>query len=300
MTKAIGLVGCGRWGSNHLRTLQRLQAEGTIQRIAVCDIDATRLAPLSVEATYASMDEMLHAESLSGVAIVTPPETHLALVQRAFDANLPVLVEKPLSDDDEANQHFLKGLRGNETMVVGYILRHHPGVQHMLSPQIRERIGPLASATYIRRTVREKPQGADPLTTLAVHGLDLVALTFDACLLEFDVKEKSMSGIAARVCFADQAERVAEIDVAWECDREARLFEIKGAYGTASLNFGTGELSINLHGTGQTHSSVHQGEALYLEWCSFLRRIDEGGDHTYPSIERLLDQSAWLGLHAER
>ena len=202
MRKAVGLVGCGRWGSTHLRTLQRLKTEGIIHRLVVCDIDAKQLLSLNVDATYPSMKAMLDAESLNSVAIVTPPETHLSLVEQAFDAELPVLVEKPLSRDDRANQRLLSALPGNETMVVGYILRHHPGIQHLLSAEVLMNIGPLRSVTYIRRTTRSKPKETDPLTTLAVHGLDLVAWSLKAKLLALEVQEISLEDIAARVQLA--------------------------------------------------------------------------------------------------
>jgi len=299
MTKAIGLVGCGRWGSNHLRTLQRLKAEGAIHRLVVCDIDAQKLLSIDVDATYTSMDKMLSKESLNGVAIVTPLETHLALVQRAFDAHLPVFVEKPLSGDDDANQRFLNGMRGNETMVVGYILRHHSGVQHLLTPEVLKRIGPVVSVSYIRRTMRSKPKGMDPLTTLAIHGLDLVAISLDANLLTLDVKEKMLEDSAARVRLIDAQGRDATVDVAWHAESEVRIFEIEGVLGQASLDFGTGESTVTLHHTEPIRTN-HQGDALDREWRYFLERIGKSEGHTFPSAERLLDQSRWLGLHAAR
>ena len=297
MRKAVGLVGCGRWGSTHLRTLQRLKTEGIIHRLVVCDIDAKQLLSLDVDATYPSMEAMLDAESLNGVAIVTPPETHLSLVEQAFDAELPVLVEKPLSRDDRANQRFLSALQGNETVVVGYILRHHSGIQHLLSAEVLMSIGPLRSVTYIRRTTRSKPKGTDPLTTLAVHGLDLVAWSLKAKLLALEVQEIRLEDVAARVQLADGEGRIATVDVAWHATSEVRLFEIEGALGKASLNFGTGESTVTIH-HAEPARTIHQADALYREWRYFLDRIDKGEGHTYPPVERLSDQSAWLGLHA--
>lgn len=299
VTKAIGLVGCGRWGANHLRTLQQLKAEGALHRLVVCDVDPQQLLSLDVDATYTSMDEMLSAESLNGVAIVTPPDTHLSLVQRAFDAHLPVLVEKPLSGDDEANQRFLSGMRGNETMVVGYILRHHAGVQHLLGSEVLKCIGPVVSVSYIRRTTRSKPKGMDPLTTLGVHGLDLIAIALDTKLLAMEVQEKTLEESVARVHLTDEGGRDATLDVAWQAESEVRIFEIEGALGQASLNFGTGESTVTLHRTEPTRTT-HQGDALDREWRYFLDRIDKSEAHTFPPVERLLDQSGWLGLHAAR
>ena len=43
MDVAIGLVGCGRWGTNHHRILATLRTEGRIHRLVVCDIDARQM-----------------------------------------------------------------------------------------------------------------------------------------------------------------------------------------------------------------------------------------------------------------
>ena len=39
MELTIGLVGCGRWGANHLATLVALREEGLLTRIVVTDAD---------------------------------------------------------------------------------------------------------------------------------------------------------------------------------------------------------------------------------------------------------------------
>ena len=123
MGLTIGLVGCGRWGTVHLRTLQDLKSTGHVQRVVVCDIDADKLARIQADATYASLNQMLENEQLDGVAIVTPPNTHVDLAQEALMHSLPVLVEKPLAVDHEVANNFLNSLQENTVLVVGYILR---------------------------------------------------------------------------------------------------------------------------------------------------------------------------------
>ena len=46
MTLTIGLIGCGRWGTIHHATLMSLKQEGYLDRLIVCDIDATALTLL--------------------------------------------------------------------------------------------------------------------------------------------------------------------------------------------------------------------------------------------------------------
>ena len=83
MGLTIGLVGCGRWGSNHLRTLNALKSTGRISRVVVCDIDPEKLKDVDADAAYTSLRSMLEQEQLDGLAIVTPPETHVELAREA-------------------------------------------------------------------------------------------------------------------------------------------------------------------------------------------------------------------------
>ena len=80
MDVAIGLVGCGRWGTNHHRILATLRTEGRIHRLVVCDIDASKTDGLEADAHYTSMEAMMANEQLHGVAIVTP----LKLIYRSL------------------------------------------------------------------------------------------------------------------------------------------------------------------------------------------------------------------------
>lgn len=70
--RSVALIGCGRWGTNHLQVLQKLRAQGMVGRLVVCDIDATKLKTLKADAVYASSTVMLANETLDAVAIVTP------------------------------------------------------------------------------------------------------------------------------------------------------------------------------------------------------------------------------------
>ena len=76
MNLTIGLVGCGRWGGVHLRTLQNLKSTGHVRRVAVCDIDPDKLADIQADATYASFDQMLENEHLDGSGRPKIPPPH--------------------------------------------------------------------------------------------------------------------------------------------------------------------------------------------------------------------------------
>ncbi len=92
----VGVVGCGYWGSKHLRVLQTLESVASVK---VIDSELSRLDSLARSlpdgACFASVEEALpHVDAL---VIATPPATHAPLALRAIRAGKHVLVEKPLA-----------------------------------------------------------------------------------------------------------------------------------------------------------------------------------------------------------
>lgn len=125
---AVGLVGAGYWGQNHLRIFSELGALAH-----VCEVeDDTRdkvgcLYPgVTVTDCYA---DLLENPEIRGIVVATPAPTHYELTMRALDAGKDVLVEKPLSlkatDGEELVR--LAAAKG-AILMVGHILLYHPAV----------------------------------------------------------------------------------------------------------------------------------------------------------------------------
>ena len=95
----IGVVGIGWWACfNHIPTLQR---SADVTRIAICDLDAGRLAVVGdqfgIAARYSDVAEMVRAEGLDGVIVSTPHVAHVGPALAALQAGAHVLVEKPMA-----------------------------------------------------------------------------------------------------------------------------------------------------------------------------------------------------------
>lgn len=92
----IGIVGCGYWGSKHIRVLHGLSE--VEQEIAI-DPRESRLAELeqgfpSLQ-TAVALDDVL--DSLDAIIVATPPSTHVTIALQALAAGKNVLVEKPMA-----------------------------------------------------------------------------------------------------------------------------------------------------------------------------------------------------------
>ena len=93
----IGVLGCGMISDMHFNAWSRCQGAKVV---AVCDpaLDRAkeRAAQFGIASAYESPDQMMAEESLDAVDIITPRETHAAMVRLAAGNGLHALCEKPL------------------------------------------------------------------------------------------------------------------------------------------------------------------------------------------------------------
>ncbi|WP_066931997.1 Gfo/Idh/MocA family oxidoreductase, partial [Streptomyces sp. NBRC 110611] len=94
----IGLIGTGRIGAFHTRTLQSIQG---VTDLVVADTDTVRAASLAdtLGVRAAASIEALYAERLDGVVITAATSAHATLIHQALDAGVPVFCEKPVALD---------------------------------------------------------------------------------------------------------------------------------------------------------------------------------------------------------
>ena len=50
MALTVAIIGAGRWGRAHIRTLSSLKRDGLVERLLVCDTDLEKLIDLGPEA----------------------------------------------------------------------------------------------------------------------------------------------------------------------------------------------------------------------------------------------------------
>ncbi len=97
----IGLIGLGVMGQ---RMLERLQGHAQLRPTWVWDADAGAVARTLQRwpglRAADSAAALIAAPGLRSLYIATPPASHMALSEQAFDAGLAVLCEKPLATDE--------------------------------------------------------------------------------------------------------------------------------------------------------------------------------------------------------
>ena len=126
----ICVVGAGRWGHNHIRTLA-----GLGHLAGVVDRDRSMLE--SIRSDYPDIELFEHLgqaleASFDGFTVATPSETHAATAREILKAGKPVLVEKPLAlSSVEARELCRLAEARGVGLMVGHVLLFHPAVRRI-------------------------------------------------------------------------------------------------------------------------------------------------------------------------
>jgi len=126
--RGVACIGAGSWGRNLVRNLNELGALSW-----VCELDVGARAELTErypELRYTdSVEEVLAARDVGGVAIATPAETHGRLVRQALLAGKDVFVEKPLSLGLREGEELVElAFDRGRILMVGHLLWYHPAI----------------------------------------------------------------------------------------------------------------------------------------------------------------------------
>src|SRR3954452_23518774 len=116
----VGLVGCGSWGQYILRDLLSLGCRVSV----VARSPETRARAEGAAAIVGSVTDLPAAD---GIVVATPTTTHATVIGQALEHDVPVFVEKPLTDNpDDADR--LAAIAGERLFVMDK-WRYHPGVE---------------------------------------------------------------------------------------------------------------------------------------------------------------------------
>ncbi|MGO9481857.1 MAG: Gfo/Idh/MocA family oxidoreductase [Candidatus Kryptoniota bacterium] len=126
----LAILGCGRWGINHVRTAHRLFGE---KLVLVSDLDPSasdRVKKISSSIRFTTNpDEVINGSDIDAVIVATPAATHYTATRRLLLNGKNVLVEKPITLE-EAEARELIGIADKKKLklMVGHVLLYHPAV----------------------------------------------------------------------------------------------------------------------------------------------------------------------------
>jgi predicted dehydrogenase len=124
----VAVVGCGYWGSKHVRVLSAIPE---VEQVVVVDPVEERVQNL--QRTFPSLTSHRTLESaldhIDAVVVATPPTTHAGLAHIAIDAKKHVLIEKPLATTSDDALGLVEAAEdAYVTLMVGHTFEFNAGV----------------------------------------------------------------------------------------------------------------------------------------------------------------------------
>ncbi len=185
---AVAVLGAGLGTPPHFRSLADLADR--VQLSWVCARTRTRLQALPLPPgarTTTQLDDVLGDDRVAAVLVLTPPNTHLELVQRIAAAGKHVLVEKPLDIDLPRAVALVEACeRAGVTLAVMLQQRLREGATRLRELLATGALGTWVSASANLRWWRPQSYYDEPgrgtlardgggvLMTQAIHQLDLL------------------------------------------------------------------------------------------------------------------------------
>ncbi len=184
----VGVVGAGQGSAPHFQSLHELRDE--LELVWVIGRSAEKLAALSLPAgaqASTRLEDLLEDVSVEAVLVLTPPNTHLDIVQRLAMTGKHVLVEKPLEINLEKAQQ-LVDFCDHCGIKLAVMLQHRlrEAAQTLAQLMASGTFGSLVSASASVRWWRSQSYYDEPgrgtlardgggvLMTQAIHTLDLL------------------------------------------------------------------------------------------------------------------------------
>ena len=127
-TLGVAVIGTGRMGADHVRRIDEVISGARVA--AVVDVDAERAKSVAagVEGctAYTEPAAAMAAADVDAVLIASPGPAHEAALLTAFEHDLPVLCEKPLTPDAASALRILQAEQklGHRRVQVGFMRRY--------------------------------------------------------------------------------------------------------------------------------------------------------------------------------
>jgi UDP-2-acetamido-3-amino-2,3-dideoxy-glucuronate N-acetyltransferase len=138
----VAVVGAGRWGKNHIETLNTLGCLAGIVELNDGTLRKLKEKYSNVK-MFGRLEDALQ-EDFDGFTVATPAETHFEITERILRSRRHVLVEKPIAMKvDEAKKLKQLAEENRVNLMVGHLLLFHPAIRKMKDLIMAGKIGKL-------------------------------------------------------------------------------------------------------------------------------------------------------------
>ena len=232
MKARIGFIGSGSRASSYAVNLKRLK-EVEVEYTAICDINpefGNRFNQLYADgkaALYADYREMLKRYAdLDAVVICTPNDKHEEIAIACLNADLHILLEKPLATTPQACLNILRAARNHsKSVTLGFVLRYTPFYRKCREIVSSGLCGDILTVNaeeivnlYVTRLMtggwrRKQARSGGALLEKCCHDLDIL----NWLMGKLPVRVQSFGGLRAFPKKADAGPRCRDCRIAADC-----------------------------------------------------------------------------------
>ena len=179
----IAVVGVGLMGRQHLKAI-KISKKATLHSIVDINKKSLLLSKNFKVPFYQDTNELLKSNKPDAVIIATPNHFHEKHSIRFLNEKIPLLLEKPISDNIKKAEKIIKSSKKNKTpLLIGYHRRHNFMVSSIKKKIDSGKLGKIVSANVLCWLYKNKDwykekwrtkKGAGPLGINLVHDLDLI------------------------------------------------------------------------------------------------------------------------------
>ncbi|MGN6307350.1 MAG: Gfo/Idh/MocA family protein [Mesorhizobium sp.] len=172
MKPRLAVLGCGYWGSNHIRTLKGL---GALH--AVSDLNKARAEGFASEQDCLAIEPeaLFSRDDVDAIVLALPPQFHAQMATRAVEAGKDVLVEKPVAlTVADAERAVAAAKAAGRIFMVGHVLRFHPAFEKLKSLVDTGELGEVRYIHSHRLGLGKFHTENDALWDLAPHDLSMI------------------------------------------------------------------------------------------------------------------------------
>ena len=280
---AIGMIGCGSWGSNWIRTLAALP---DVELRWCCDLNEGLLARVKQQfpqvQTTANVRDVIGDSTLDGIVLATIAPTHYDLARQALEAGRHVMIEKPmtLSTTDAVDLTRLARER-RRVLMVGHLLEYHPALLY-----IKQMIdsGELGEVYYVysqRLNLGKVRTDENAWWSLAPHDVSVALRLLGSNPVSVQCRGQNVvQKNVADVVFGTiefPGGKLAHIHVSWLDPHKTRKLTVVGAKRMIVFDDTLPAYKVTVHDKG---FRLNQKMDSYADWITLTQ-----GDMVTPKID---------------
>jgi predicted dehydrogenase len=170
----VAVVGCGYWGSKHVRVLHAADA---VDEVVLVDGREDRLANLARNYKSAPCYPTLRQAlpHVDAVVVATPPSAHVPVAREAIEAGKHVLVEKPLAPSAAHARSLVSAASAaGVTLMVGHTFEYNPAVRKLRELVQNQELGELYYIDSARLNLGLYQNDVNVILDLAPHDVSII------------------------------------------------------------------------------------------------------------------------------